>query len=444
MGKVICDVCGTAYPETAAQCPICGCAKASTAQTAAADATQRGAEAPGGYTYVKGGRFSKKNVKKRNKASGRMPERRSAPSRQPQKNEEEEKTSVGLIVVVILLLLAIVAVVIYIGVSFFGPDKDNDDSNVKNPGISQTDPSDATDDTKDSTEPSGGDSEQKVPCTDISLSNLTIEFQSAGGTYTLKAVTSPENTTDVVTFVSSDPAVVTVTEDGILTAVGPGEAVITVTCGDVVKECRIICSFGGSDPVDDPTFEFAFNTRYVDEYTGKYDITLSTLGTTWRAYPSDMTYDPAEITWVSDDTAVCTVENGIVTVVGPGTTEIHAQYNGISYSCIVRCPVEKPEEDDTQGEDGTEDTGNTGGSGETDMETSGYSISHDDVTIAVGEPFTLTLKDSEGNVISVDWVADKPDCVTIDGNKITGAVLGTTNVSCTYETTTYTCIVRVK
>ena len=34
MNKIICDVCGTDYPETAAQCPICGCASAG-AQTAA-------------------------------------------------------------------------------------------------------------------------------------------------------------------------------------------------------------------------------------------------------------------------------------------------------------------------------------------------------------------------------------------------------------------------
>ena len=25
MSKIICDICGTSYPETATQCPICGC-----------------------------------------------------------------------------------------------------------------------------------------------------------------------------------------------------------------------------------------------------------------------------------------------------------------------------------------------------------------------------------------------------------------------------------
>ena len=35
MSKIICDICGTTYPETASHCPICGCAKAGAAQTTA-------------------------------------------------------------------------------------------------------------------------------------------------------------------------------------------------------------------------------------------------------------------------------------------------------------------------------------------------------------------------------------------------------------------------
>ena len=51
MSKVICDVCGTAYAETAAQCPICGSAKASANQTEAG--AQQGSQTAAGYTYVR-------------------------------------------------------------------------------------------------------------------------------------------------------------------------------------------------------------------------------------------------------------------------------------------------------------------------------------------------------------------------------------------------------
>ena len=110
MSKVICDVCGTTYPETASVCPICGCAKNTTEQTGA-----ESAQNPEGATYAptKGGRFSKSNVRKRNK---KMKESR--------RNEEEPENggaNKGLVAVVLVLLLAIIAVLGYIGVRFMFP-----------------------------------------------------------------------------------------------------------------------------------------------------------------------------------------------------------------------------------------------------------------------------------------------------------------------------------
>ena len=106
MSKVICDVCGTAFPETAAQCPICGSAKASSAQTAAGAAQPEG-ENTTAYAYVKGGRFSKSNVRKRNGKSA-APQRRPSQERQNprRRDSQEEPANRALIVVVILLLLA--------------------------------------------------------------------------------------------------------------------------------------------------------------------------------------------------------------------------------------------------------------------------------------------------------------------------------------------------
>ena len=96
MSKVICDVCGTTYPETAAVCPICGCAKNTTDQTVA-DSTQNPEVAA--YTPVKGGRFSKSNVRKRNK---KMKETRRSGEDAP----ENDGANKGLVAVVLVLLLA--------------------------------------------------------------------------------------------------------------------------------------------------------------------------------------------------------------------------------------------------------------------------------------------------------------------------------------------------
>ncbi|MBP3305289.1 MAG: Ig-like domain-containing protein [Oscillospiraceae bacterium] len=419
MSKVICDVCGTAYPETSAQCPICGCARTSSDQTAAADAGQRTGEENVGYTYVKGGRFSKKNVRKRN-AKTRTPERRGAGSSGSGSRQEEEKTNVGLIAVVILLLLAIVAVMIYIGVRVFAPQENdpassgNTSQNTNNTGSGSAGNSD----------PTG----TVVPCTAITLSNRTIELLGKGETYDLIVAAEPVDTTDVITFESSDKEVAIVSDSGTITAVGFGEATITVTCGSVAEECRVVCSFGGtenSDPTQPTEFTFVFNTKFVDESSGKRDITF-TERKQWKAYTDDLAVDPSEITWTSDNPSICTIKNGIVTVVGPGTTEIHAEYGGKTYTCIVRSKAPKAEE---------EPAGD-------------YTISHGDVTLYLNvvaeKSFTLTLKDKDGKAVDVTWIAENPEYVTIAGNKITALALGTTNVYAEHEGVKYTCIVRVR
>ena len=65
MNKIVCDVCGTSYPETAQQCPICATAKT--------DANKSTAGGEAGYAYVKGGRFSHANVRKRNAGNKELP-----------------------------------------------------------------------------------------------------------------------------------------------------------------------------------------------------------------------------------------------------------------------------------------------------------------------------------------------------------------------------------
>ena len=54
MSKIICDVCGTSYPDTAEQCPICGCSRDAAADLLKDDLLLDG-EPEGGQS---GGRMS--------------------------------------------------------------------------------------------------------------------------------------------------------------------------------------------------------------------------------------------------------------------------------------------------------------------------------------------------------------------------------------------------
>jgi len=408
MSKVICDICGTAFPETAVQCPICGSAKASSAQTAAGSAKRDG-ESTTAYTYVKGGRFSKANVRKRN-GKGAASQKRVSRERQPQRKQDNQEETVNraLVAVVVLLLLAIVAVVIYIAVRFIGPTTvPNTDDNTK---PSQT----------QATEPSN-QQKPEIPCTALEILPV-ITLEKVDDTWLISVTKQePADTTDKIIWTSADVGIATVSDTGLVTAVANGRTTITAKCGAISAECSVIVGDGSEEPTDGPSeptnpeFELKFKSA---------DVTLSKSGETWRAY--DGTVSPLEITWVSDNPAVCTIENGVVTAVGAGMTEIHAQYNGQTATCIIRCAASVGE--------ATKPT-----------EPSSVTISHTDVTIKVGESFNLVLKD-EGEKVTVEWSAAADGTVTIEGNKITGAAASSLGVkiSTTYKENTYTCIVRVQ
>ena len=59
-----------------------------------------------------------------------------------------------------------------------------------------------------------------------------------GATETLVATLTPANTTDTVSWESSNTSAVTV-NDGVITAVGVGSATITVTCGQYSATCTV-------------------------------------------------------------------------------------------------------------------------------------------------------------------------------------------------------------
>lgn len=346
MSKVICDVCGTSYPETVSQCPICGCVRSADTKVIAG-VDEETIKDNGTYTYVKGGRFSKSNVNKRNKARHTAPEAPVSETRQEKRERMTQKRNAqsnkGLVVAVLALLLAIVAVVIYIVLRFFAPFSGTE-SALNNGGIVNEEiPGDT------------GDVVVDVPCTSIALSETEINFGSADISILLNVTCTPENTTDEVTFASDDPAVATVDAEGKITAVAEGETVVRVTCGSATAECKVICSFAPAGEPSDETpaetpdetpdvpsseppatteavsggTELSFNTAYPNE--------MSLIkGTTFRLCLQDSSKKAVDAEFTSGNTSVCTVdEDGTVKGVGKGTTVIRAVYEGNTYKCTV-------------------------------------------------------------------------------------------------------------
>jgi uncharacterized protein YjdB len=370
-----------------------------------------------GYNYVKGGRFSKKNVRKRNKGKEF--------TRTEEPEEGQEGTSRALIIVVVALLLAIAAVLVYIGVRFIFPG--DNDKPTDPPAQTTTQPS-----VTETTAP------QNIPCTELKLSSSTIELPEADTVWLLSAEPKPANTTDKITFQSSDEKVVTVSDTGTITAVGGGEAVITVTCGDVTAECKVKCNFDAiTEPTTQPTEPpVEVPAGFVLKLNRK-DFTLSKEGESWTLYKETDGVKASDITWTTADPKVATVEDGKVVGVNYGDTTITATIGDQTASCIVRIRFRATNTGDNEGGEGGETTAPA------------VKISHTDVTLQVGETFMLTLTNAEGAKIQVEWTASEEGFVVIDGSRITGQACGendkvkTITVSTTYEEQTYSCIVRV-
>lgn len=422
MSKIICDVCGTSYPETATQCPICGCVRPGDVKAVPGDGgeteTQLGKN---NYTYVKGGRFSKSNVKKRNRALQAAPTEEKTQDTNPKKKSNGFDTA--LIVIVIALVLAIVVSVSYIAMRVFFPDVLIGDFEL--PPVGQTQQTTTGDATAETTTEQ---TETKVACTAISLSDTIITFDKAGAAKLLNVAVEPEYTTEALKFSSTDLNVVTVTQDGKVESVGPGQAVITVTCGQEVAECQVVCDFEDTSSTTSATTEPAYSAD--DFKLNRSDFTLTKKGESHMLYTGSIPVD--SITWTTDNANVVTVEKGKVVAVGKGTTTVHAEYNGTKLSCVVRCTpaVGTAPATNTESQDQPANTS--------------YSISKTDVTLSVGKEFKLQLLDADKKPVSVTWSVQDGSVCSVSGDKVKGLKAGTTNISTVYEGATYSCVVRVK
>lgn len=341
MSKIICDVCGTSYPETAQQCPICGCARPGDAKPIAPETNETEMHGSGSYTYVKGGRFSKSNVKKRNRGVQVAHQSKKEPLHT--ESNKTGKVDAFLIATVVVLLIAIVAVVSYIAMRVFFPGILSGGNNKHVTDLMDPNSNTSSYETTNTTN-------MTMPCTGVSLSKTEIEFDKEGAVVLLNVTLEPRDTTDEVVFASTDSSVVTVTSDGKVEAVGPGEAVITVTCGQIVAECRVVCIFETATEPTEATEDTTETTTPASSsdtlrFTNKYqlpenpDIGDATLkkGTKWAAYVNAEGLVPSsEVRFTTSKAEVATISSdGIVTAVGVGEAYITAEYQGQKIKCRI-------------------------------------------------------------------------------------------------------------
>ncbi len=160
------------------------------------------------------------------------------------------------------------------------------------------------------------------------LLNKTSTTLTVGNTETLTATVEPANATNKAVTWSSDNSGVATVSNGVVTAVTPGTATITVTTEDGNKTAS--CTVTVTVPVTGVTLSQTQASLY-------YNRTPSTLTLTATVTPDNATNK--DVTWTSSNPSAATVnQNGVVTAVAPGTaviTATAADGNGANATCTV-------------------------------------------------------------------------------------------------------------
>lgn len=386
MNKVICDICGTSYPENAEQCPICGYSHDFKVEPLAED-----------EDFV----LDDILMKNTNTEEGTVDEPTEAVEEQEdvapvaavvaaeaadetEEAEEEDEEDGGkrrpsgfLIAALVVVILALLATTGYIFAHYYLPGMRSEATEA--PTVETTE---ATEEVT---------AAPTVPCTGLAMtSDSEVLLEQAGNTWLINVVVLPEDTTDEVIYLSNNLEVATVDADGTVTAVAEGSAVISVVCGDYTVECNVTCAFVEEPSVPDvePEDEEATDStdaessEISDEDTteapteeateasteeateapteeateapteeateaptepveglelklNKTDISFDRVGVYYTLKVTDG-IDPKDVKWVSTNSAVCVVEDGVITITGTGMATVKATYNGQEASCVVR------------------------------------------------------------------------------------------------------------
>ena len=161
-------------------------------------------------------------------------------------------------------------------------------------------------DTSDSTSSDSGSSEKK---TVLTLSDEEVNI-SVGGSVTLTAT----NTGATLVWSSLDETVATV-EDGVVTGVSVGTTIISLRSETGVAEC--VVNVSQELPA---AFTASLNGDNVRLYVAD-EYQLAVFG---KMGEKAVSGDAYTVEWSTDDSTVATVENGLITAKGLGSTEITA------------------------------------------------------------------------------------------------------------------------
>ncbi len=337
MSKIICDVCGTTYQDTAQCCPICGCTRDEAAGMMSDELMMDELLTD---PNAKNGRPSSKkreifDFDEVNSGGAKPVESLVDPYDEEEENayDEEPHRPNTLAVIILTALIAI----LLIGAAFLF-------LRFYLPGISEKETVPPTT-APPVVETTAATTDPTIPCDSLALISGMATGEAAlaspGQKFLIHVIASPEDTTDEIIYTSADESVATVSADGQVVAVGEGETVINITCGKIQIPCKVVCSF--VEETEPPTTEEttvatteAATVPVVELKLSKNDVMLKVYYEFQLKLDCDL--EQTDVEWSSEHPNIAKVdEEGNVTAMASGTTEITAKYGDQEVSCLVRC-----------------------------------------------------------------------------------------------------------
>ncbi len=333
MSKVICDICGTTYPETAQKCPICGCSREENLEELADVEIQPEVLA----AYLAEEEIFEKAAQ------------------EPEEYEDHRGNLLMPIIMVVLITIAL-AFSGYLLVRYFLPNAMGTEPTVTTvPTLStETVPAETTVPT--------------IPCEGLVLTGGVEPIAMEGGYRLLHVRVTPANTTDKLIFTSEDESVVRVNDDGRMTATGEGETYVNITCGQQTLRCYVVVDYSllqqptqeqetippmtvpqiteetlppteaaeeDGETTPEETQETTAPLKDVVLKLKKTDISLG-VGYSYTI-PLDCSLSYEEIEWSVEEPSIVRVENGTIKALRKGVTDVVAKYGDQVVECRVRC-----------------------------------------------------------------------------------------------------------
>ena len=232
--------------------------------------------------------------------------------------------------------------------------------------------------------------------------DMTEVWLNMGETVTLVAKVLPEDADNrEVTWRSDNDAVAQVDDNGVVTAVAPGTATVTVSTLDG-SNLSATCEIRVVKPV------VLVESITLDIIAANMNVG-DTMMLTATVLPEDA--DNREVTWISGNEDVVTVDNnGVVTAVAPGTATVTVStLDGSNLSATCEICVVKPV-----------------------VLVESITLDVAEATLNVGDTMilTATVLPEDADNREVTWVSGNEDVVTVDNNGVVTAVApGTATVT---------------